>query len=365
MAAKAGLATGAEEDSSRPPWPGLLTCDFDPPSIDYGVNSMEKTAQKQRENSVLQALFFNSRLPNDPSEPETIGFPKGIVTKHIPLEDESGEDITADYSGEGWPLPTSDEFSRVSAVHPRLLKGPVVPQAADAIYASIQQNLQNMMGLSGTGTEDEVSAGMNIAMYAAQKAAEEALRLQGLLPPLATSASASGPEGAKKIAGTPFPLSSYSEDDQTNEPYEPDMDYGDIPAAAAGNGIPGVPMQASVGMVPEPGLFTSQMAGVGVWRGGPRIPHFHHLGGTGSRDFRGGLPGREFRGGQHRGRDFFPIRGGYRKPLGRGGRDGEERGSGRGDFREGGGFLSRRPCRFWVEKGFCREEDRCKFPHPR
>ena len=24
----------------------------------------------------------------------------------------------------------------------------------------------------------------------------------------------------------------------------------------------------------------------------------------------------------------------------------------------------KRPCKFWMEKGRCHEEDRCKFPHP-
>ena len=32
--------------------------------------------------------------------------------------------------------------------------------------------------------------------------------------------------------------------------------------------------------------------------------------------------------------------------------------------REGGRKEYSRPCKFWMEKGYCREENRCKFPHP-
>ena len=379
-AAKSGVTGSTAEDDSRA-WPGLLNCDFEVPSIEYGGNSVEKTAQKQRENSVLQALIFNNRLPNDPSEPETGGFPKGIVIKHIPLEDESGEDATIDYSGEDWPLPTPDEFSRQSSPGMAVaMRGG--PQAADAIYASIQQNLQNMMGFAGG--EDEVSAGMNIAMYAAQKAAEEALRQQGLLPPLATPTSmgnmSAGPQfmfGGAESAGRGAMLPNNEEAfDPMNEPYEPmDMDYGSGPAAGGGmpEMMPGMPMQGpgmvplSNGLLPEPGMFQSQMTGAGGWRGGggPRFSQ-HHRGG-GGRDFRGGPSGRDFRGGHFHPRgsssnNFSDRYNSDRKSLGRGrGGDRDDRGGGRSDFRDG--FPPRRPCRFWAEKGFCREKDHCKFAH--
>ena len=39
--------------------------------IDYGKDSKEKTIQKLREQSVLQALFFNKNmLPDNPQEPD-------------------------------------------------------------------------------------------------------------------------------------------------------------------------------------------------------------------------------------------------------------------------------------------------------
>jgi len=35
----------------------------------------------------------------------------------------------------------------------------------------------------------------------------------------------------------------------------------------------------------------------------------------------------------------------------------------RRDDRRGGGF-SKRPCKFWMEKGRCKAEDSCLYPHP-
>jgi hypothetical protein len=386
MAGKGGgsLTAGAEEDSR--PWAGLLSCDFEFPSIEYGGNSLEKTAQKQRENSVLQALVFNNRLPNDPSEPESAGFPKGVVLTHIPLEDESGEDAVVDYSGEGWPAPTPDEVIRPSAM--------AGGKPADTIYASIQQNLQNMMGFAG-GAEDEMAAGMNIAMFAAQKAAEEALRQQGLLPPLHGHPGAAAEGGQKAGLTPPFPAGgeALGPEDDMNQPYEPeDMDYGGGGAMPPVGGVgsmlgamqgPQDLMQAGGGMMPDQlGIFHNQQMGGGGWRGGEGGPRFPQFRGGGGRDFNSGPSGRDFRGGPYSRGSFYHGRGGGgggggfvdRHSRDRGGdrrRDGAdrdrggERGRGRSDG-SGGGFPGRRPpCRFWKEKGFCRDEDRCRFPHVR
>jgi Zinc finger C-x8-C-x5-C-x3-H type (and similar) len=170
--------------------------------------------------------------------------------------------------------------------------------------------------------------------------------------------------------------------DPMSEPYEPmDIDYSNGPGARGAGmpmQVPGMIPPGGAGLLPEPGGMYQKQAALGGWRGGggPRFPH-HHRGGDGGREFRGGPPGRGFRGGHpgrggggfHRGggsSNFSDRFNSDRKPLGRGGRGsdrGEERG-GRTDFRDG--FPPpRRPCKFWVEKGFCREEDRCKFPHPR
>ena len=72
--------------------------------------------QETRELSVLRSIFFNGKIPTDPSEPEYTNIGKEEV-KLIPGEDtsEQAEDSVTDYSADGWPEPL-DERNMSSGV---------------------------------------------------------------------------------------------------------------------------------------------------------------------------------------------------------------------------------------------------------
>ena len=151
-------------------WPGMQTIECELPEIDYGGNSNEKKEQEQRENKVLQILFFNNKLPNDPSEPDAAGGAR-IVTKPIPLEDTSGDEAYTDYSGEPWPAPIQEKEN--TPVFDNLLNN-------IQMQPELLQNL-NVMALPETGNPDSVEAAA--ALYVAQKATEETLRKHGVEVP--------------------------------------------------------------------------------------------------------------------------------------------------------------------------------------
>ena len=298
----------AEEESR--PWRNLIPCDFNPPDVEYGGQSVEKITQEQRENSTLQALSFSNKLPNDPTEPENSANVR-FETKMIPLDDESGEETYADYSGFPWPQPLPDMLPRRS---PQTSASP----QTDAIFANIHQNLQSMMG--GVPFENG-NPRIESAMLAAQKAAEDELRKQGLLPPNPNNQFGFYPNGQQPYEPGEEPY------EPGEEPYEPvDGDYGGV--------FPPGPMTGG-----KPPPFHPYPGPPNNWNHGPKNPGNYR--GNNKKGFdRGRL-------GFYRGRDNFSDRGEHR----------EDR---RKDFGR-----ERRPCKFWTEKGFCRDGDRCKFPHLR
>lgn len=113
---------------------------------------------------------------------------------------------------------------------------------------------------------------------------------------------------------------------------------------------------------PPPGVMSSkeeeevlaaQMAAAAQLGLGPPAPNF---GSGNGHNYNNGGNGyhRGHRGGQ---RGHYNNDRGYNKSYGNqynrdryGGRD--------------GGYNNRRPCKFWMEKGHCKEEDRCLYPHP-
>ena len=287
------------------PWRGLLVLDCELPEIEFGGNSNEKKEQEQRENKVLQILFFNSKLASDPSEPDAA---KGdrILTKVIPLEDMSGEEAYTDYSCEPWPQALQEV------------------EASTRMDSAIQPNLlQTVMGgLPLPETSNTGSLAMDAALYAAQKAAEAELRRHGALPPLEDEDAAMEELAMDPTVPPPFKQPEYTPGGPTN------MD---------------------------------------LYNYGPPAPwhhmnhsHKNHRGGP----FYDGVPPNHVH--DFRARGGFMHGGGPMRGLQhhKGHSNGYSEEQGGWDRRgEGGGKEYSRPCKFWMEKGFCREDNRCKFPH--
>jgi len=317
-------------------WPGMQTIECELPEIDYGGNSNEKKEQEQRENKVLQILFFNNKLPNDPSEPDAAGGAR-IVTKPIPLEDTSGDEAYTDYSAEPWPAPIQEKEN--------------IP-VFDNLLNNIQMQpelLKNLMGsaLPEAGNPDSVAAAA--ALYAAQKAAEETLRKHGVevprrqeeILPMEEEVPMMNPSVPPPIMAPPF-----EEEFPSDYPPEfpadgPPRDFYQQPPPPWQNGAPpfrGGPPHHRGGPYNRNGPPPNEDFNRGGFRGGPR----------------GGGPMRDFHHNNHHN--------GYHHDRHHEDRGGWDRRDDR--RREGGRKEYSRPCKFWMEKGYCREENRCKFPHP-
>jgi len=328
-------------------WPTFtnlaLSCEL--PEIDYGGNSNEKREQPLRENTVLQALFFNNKLPSDPLEPDAAGGARG-ETKPIPLEDFSGDSDLNDYSNLGWPEPVHDMYTvKETSPNPGL-----------DLLNNIQPNiLQNIIGGGGPIPETGNTV-MDEALYNAQKAAEETLRKQGLLP---SKLDNEDPDNIPMDQNMPPPFIGRNGPEM--------MDFENFP-----QGPPDFPNHPNdMGFYPP---MEGNWRRGGAPRGGPPVQRNGHPGGDFNRGGQRGFPPMGPRGpmgpvpprgfppmNKHNGgfidrnRDNFNNRNhhhnNHRRDDNR-----RDHGNGKKDFR--------RPCKFWIEQGFCREEGRCKFPHP-
>ena len=315
-------AAAAAFDVDDRPWPMLDSMGLNPediPEIEYGCKSQEKKEQQLRETSTLQALFFNKN-PTDPLEPDS-GFSRGQEGKPIPLDDENEEETINDYTAQGWPEPVFDKFM---ANNP---PPPVIPSANN-----ILQNLIGGMGGRGPMLEANQQA-MDDALFAAQKAAQETLLKQGLLP-------------SKFMDQNTPPDDDLYEEEEPMEYDEPPMNHPNLPPP---------PQHMNMG-----------------WRGGPRGGNHHgpphpppgfRQGGNGPPNRMNNRMGHnDF----NRGRGFGPRGPPHMQPPGN---FPPMRGfpPRPGNFNERPNFNQnrpRRPCKYWMENGYCREENRCKFLHP-
>ena len=324
-------------DIDERPWPEMsamkLSCEM--PDIEYGGNSNEKKEQQLRETSTLQALFFNKN-PTDPLEPDG-GLSSRLECKPIPLEDTSGEEEAVnDYSVLGWPEPVFDKFmANNPAPAPAAVSGP-----APAL-PSANHILQNLIGggpllqqLPGPANQQV----MDKAMYAAQMAAAETLLKEGVLPPAFMDQNIPPAQEGRQ----------YDQDPETME-YE---EY-DPHAAKHANFPPQPPLGPPGGWRgggPPHSRGPGQGHARGFGRGGNTAQHrqmSNHLGPN--NDFnRGGPRGGAMMPPMHSRGGNFPMRGFAPR-----GNNYNERPRGRG-----------RPCKYWMEAGYCREESRCKFLHP-
>ncbi|XP_055639025.1 serine-rich adhesin for platelets [Toxorhynchites rutilus septentrionalis] len=91
----------------RTAWLPLIVVDNVPPHPD-GVNSVERRLQRDRERTVLQALYFNRHMiPDSPSEPDVEVYSISEPA-HIPMEDVTGNpDSVNDFTSMPWPEPKS------------------------------------------------------------------------------------------------------------------------------------------------------------------------------------------------------------------------------------------------------------------
>jgi len=291
------------------PWPALTTCDFTPPEIEYGGQSLEKVTQEKRENSVLQALYFNS-LPSNPSEPENASTLR-FETKDIPLDDESQEETFMDYSGETWPVPLNDRPTHES----KSSISQSAPQT-EAIFA----RLQSMMG-----------GGNEVApLPPAKVASEMEMMKQGLLPPQPPQDDMIDQQHAF-MPGTNEP---YDDENMVNNPHMMHYNQGVQPYqdgwGAGGQHDQYQPHQQHYGGGPQFQNRSNWRGGNGYNRGNNR-----GYGGPRGRGYHDGFN----RGGQPRGRGF-------------------DRGNDRGGMRRG------KVCKYWNDRGYCRDGDRCLFLHP-
>lgn len=325
-----GNKNQADEESpeNRVPW-RLVLLDSDPPVDVYGKDSTEKGVQELRENSVLQALFFNNKIPADPTEPDVSNLPRS-EPKLIPSEDTSDQaEAVTDFSPDGWPDNTFDELLQGS--RPPAMDHDHVNELLSSINPNLIQNVMDGGPPPATG-----NLAIDNALMAAQFAAAETLRKEGLLPP-----SMPGPTGGHFDVNIPPP-----------HMLPPPMDHG---------------------MFPDQGGFPPQndfqgFAPMDNWRGpgGPRR-------GFGNEFGRGGPRGGGF---QRNDRQHFGNNRGFDRDRHRDrsnqrdDRRGDDRRGDRGDRRPddrrppGQNRPGGRPCKFWMETGTCREEQRCRFAHP-
>jgi len=296
------------------PWPALTTCDFTPPEIEYGGQSLEKVTQEKRENSVLQALYFNS-LPSNPSEPENASTLR-FETKDIPLEDESQEETFMDYSRLVWPAPLNDRPTHESKSS----------LSRSAPQTDIFARLQSMMG---GGSEDAAP------LPPVKVATEMEMIKQGLLPPQPPQDDMNGQHAF--IPGPNEPYEPYDEENMMNNPHM--MHYNQT----------GPPYQDGWAGGDQHDQYQPHQQQQ-HYGGGPQYPQ--------RSNWRGG------NGYNNRGNN----RGGFGGPRGRGYQDGFNRGGqqrGRGfDRGHDRGMRRGKVCKYWYDRGYCRDGDRCLFLHP-
>jgi len=339
---KGGMTETEENPENRITW-SLVLLDHEPPVEVYGKDSEEKGVQELRENSVLQALFFNNKIPSDPTEPDASNVPKG-EPKLIPSEDTSDQaEAVTDFSAEGWPDVLDEKLQLQQSMAPTPMDHDHVNELLSSINPNLIQNVMEGGPPPATG-----NLAIDNALLAAQRAAAETLRMEGLLPPAMPGQGHFDinipPPGMGGMQGLPPPPM-----DQAMFPgqggFPPPQDFGGFPHMdnwrGGGGGGPGGPGGPRRG-------FGNEFGRGGGPRGGfiKRNDNNRHFGNNGNN--------RGFDRDRHRDRS-------NQRDDRRDDRRGD-RGDRRPDDRRPPG--QKRPCRFWMESGFCKEEGRCRFPHP-
>lgn len=299
-----------------------------------GNKSVEKEIQANREKGVLQALYFSKDdTPNTPKEAEPdVNSMKVAQPAFIPMEDREADEDSEYHYKNGWPEPKINQVSQQSQIESQFS----LPPALSSLLSSMSKDgldkfLPSMTTISNLSQQEQDT-------LAAQTAAMRAL---GVLP-----MTGGGPGNVPNFPpnnGMPPPMN-------MNNPPPNQVDFSRMPPNHhnSNNGFPapppfgGMPPNGPPNGPPSNGFYNQPPP-----FGGPnnrnngrndyhRRDNFNNRGGDNYN--RGG--------GYHR-NGGPPHRGGYHRDFSR--RDDSKIGT--------------RPCKFYVQKGYCREGDSCRFIH--
>jgi len=277
----------------------------------YGKDSKEKEVQKEREGRVLKSLFFNS-LPTDPTEPDIgdrAGDPRAVI-KDIPGDDQSGEggdsgqDSVVDHSADGWPTPITESTNGGSSRPP--LRDSTPYQQAPAATNGLPANISAMLQDPNLDLLQRIIMpnGPQVNTPPPSLKPEDAELYQSQI----AAANALAQNGDLPPVHLPPPPINQGYDGQQRGGYQHHNNHTDRP---------------------PPGYDHHR----GHHNNFKNRSQSHNDGRWGREDNRGGFKANNFRRDERR------------------------------DDRRGGGF-HKRPCKFWMEKGRCKAEDSCLYPHP-
>ncbi|KAK3087031.1 hypothetical protein FSP39_000676 [Pinctada imbricata] len=334
-------------------------------SVDPGSQSTEKQTQRERETSVLQAIFFTKEmLPDTPSEPDLESV-EPSDPKFIPLEDENGgcEEISHTYDNVPPPSMGPPPMGMPNQVNSLLGQLNITPEVAN-ILQSFQQGGGLPPNMDPTTAQNMLASIMGTSGDPVKS--EEAFeKLKGILEPLQNMNNPGMPP-------MPGPMGPFGPPGPNGPPMEAfNMGPGGPPRFhMPGQGLLGTaPPGFNPMMGPPNGPPRFGPGGPGGPPGGPRGPGMGDQEEWGE-NMMGGPPMRG------RGRGGMPMRGGRMPPPGhqggprgpppnmmRGGRGGGNRGRGGGGGGGAGGGGERAVCRHFAAGG-CRRGNTCSFLHP-
>jgi len=285
-----------------------------------GTKSKEKEIQNDREKGVLQEIYFTREMtPDTPKEadPDTNSMRSGqpII---IPTEDsEADVNGVMHYAHKPWPEPKENQVSKQATERAQMESQFSLPPALSSLLSSI-----NKTGIEGIIPPQNLNA-MSKEEQDTLMAQTEAMKKLGMLPP---------------VNNQP-PL---------NEPPPSIPPPSDFRVPPPGNQMPPFNGPPPFGGPPPPSNGFYQQPN------GP--PPFNNRGDyhSNGRGNNGSYRGYRSSGGP-------PQRGGYRDYNNRGGY--QENHENRNNYRRFDDRKGPRPCKFFVDRGFCRDGDNCRYLH--
>jgi len=334
--------------------------DYKPCFSAYGSQSTEKATQNEREKTVLQALYFKPEMtPNTPAEPDNPsdslrGLSNGMTI--IPLEDKDADDGSYhDYTHEGWPDSKANKVDNEYAAS--ISSAFSLPPALSSLLATIETGgLESIIPSPGSLSQEDQST------LAAQTAALQKL---GMIPGVDINPSFPPPMtnlAPNNGVGKTMNMNDQSQPGRQNMPQQKPPGLEPF----ANHNMPGFPPPGH--NMPHPPPFEMapphmQDNGFNNFNQHP-MQQNHFSNGP----FPGGMPnhrpGNPFGrgGGNHNGfrgndgpNDFFNNDRDNFRDRSRDGRKHDEPPPSK---------IRTRPCKFFVERGTCRDGDRCNFIHP-
>jgi protein phosphatase 1 regulatory subunit 10 len=326
----------------------------------FGNQSTEKNTQADREKTVLQALYFNlETTPSTPSEPDNTtdivrGLSNGVIM--IPLDDkEADEGSCHDYTNEGWPEATMNKVENEYAAN--LSSAFSLPPALSSLLATIETGgLESIIPSPGSLSQEDQST------LAAQTAALQKL---GMIPGVDLTPTFPPPLSTAAPNGNGMPMN--------NQPPPRVQAHNGMQTQSEGLdafGGPGItrfppPMHGLPPNITQHAPFAmappQQMQDNGNFNsfGQPQMQQNPFLNGP----FQGNMH-------NHRGGNQYG-RGGNTNGF-RGGNNGQENFNRERDRNWEGrrnndepppSKIRTRPCKFFMERGTCRDGERCNFIH--